>query len=400
LRADQNESVHLIECKGTLAQDVEGALIEMEARGKAARSQRSLYHASISPEAATPLKGDEIRQAVDHLEERLGLHGQPRVVVQHRKNHREHIHVVWSRIEADTGNAVSNSWNYRLHEQAARELEAMFGHRPIQNSMHHRKWDERRTSTDYEQRQSERSGIGIASVTSELSRFWEMSRTGSEFKRHLEEAGYALVRGDRRVYVVIDRNGNAHSLARRIEGADTKAVRSKLRDLSLDSLPSVQEGRSLVRRRSAPRPLRAKFALASHEVTRPMKTDDIAPRAIAARARVNFRAMLVPDAALGTMRERARPMIVTRPLLTYRAARAAIIANFASRIAQAIRFSQPDELDAVLERLAEERAAALDRLRGTSGRQVKRLKKSGWKARRQFRAARWRNTRRQERSKV
>ena len=39
-----------------------------------ARNVRS-YHASISPEAATPLKDGEVRLAVDLLEDRLGLHG-------------------------------------------------------------------------------------------------------------------------------------------------------------------------------------------------------------------------------------------------------------------------------------------------------------------------------------
>jgi hypothetical protein len=134
LRADQNERIQLYECRGTLAQDVRGALDEMETRGLAGRTQRPLYHASISPEAATPLSGDQIRQAADRLEERLGLHGQPRIVVLHRKKERDHVHVVWSRIEVETGASISYSWNYRLHERTSRELEALFGHRPVEGA--------------------------------------------------------------------------------------------------------------------------------------------------------------------------------------------------------------------------------------------------------------------------
>jgi hypothetical protein len=103
-------------------------------RGKAARAQRPLYHASISPEAATPLSKDQIRQAADLLEERLGLHRLPRLIVLHRKEDREHIHVVWSRIDAETHTAVHMVWNYRIHERVARELERQFGHRMLHSS--------------------------------------------------------------------------------------------------------------------------------------------------------------------------------------------------------------------------------------------------------------------------
>jgi hypothetical protein len=269
---------------------------------------------------------------------------------------------VWCRINTATGTAAHMSWNYRVHERTARELETLFGHRPIQSSTARRKRGGRRASQDYEARQSERSGIRSAIISNELSALWEGSRTGSEFKRRLEEAGYVLVRGDRRVYVVIDRAGNAHSLARRLNGTDTQAVRQKLRDIALNDLPSVPEGRSRVRARSTLRTMPARFGAASREIARPLLSNNASPRATSARAKRNIQAMLKLDGDGTTFTRRPKPLMISRRLATYRAARAALLADFATRMAEAVRFSSPDELRAVLDRLSEERDAAMIRL--------------------------------------
>ena len=160
LRRDQNEDIRLYELRGVAAGDVEGALAEMEALSAAVHSKRPLYHASISPEAHTPLTHAQIRIAADTLESKLGLGGQPRVIVVHRKQGREHLHVVWSRIDVERQRVISDSWNYRAHEQAARELEARFGHRTIPGAhrAEPRPARTRRAPKDYEYRQAERSG--------------------------------------------------------------------------------------------------------------------------------------------------------------------------------------------------------------------------------------------------
>lgn len=218
LRTDQNEQVRVIDCRGTVAQDVEGALAEMEALSAGVISQRPLYHAPISPEAATPLTDKQALIAADTLEQRLGLAGQPRLIVHHRKEGREHIHVVWSRIDALQGRAIPDSWNYRLHEVVARELETTFGHRPIPSS-NAKPRRGRRPAQDYEYRQTERSGKPASAAAAELTALWDATADGTAFRECLSAAGYTLARGDRRVFVVVDRHGEVHSLARRIKGA-------------------------------------------------------------------------------------------------------------------------------------------------------------------------------------
>ena len=52
----------------------------------------------------------------------------------------------------------------------------------------------------------------------EITQAWQHSETGQAFVRALEAKGYNLARGNRRAYVVIDRFGEIHALARQIEG--------------------------------------------------------------------------------------------------------------------------------------------------------------------------------------
>lgn len=82
-----------------------------------------------------------------------------------------------------------------------------------------------------------------SSISRDITALWFASGDSAEFRRKLEEAGYTLARGDRRVFVVIDRMGGVHSLARRAHGANTSMVRTKLRDISLNDLPSVSDVR-------------------------------------------------------------------------------------------------------------------------------------------------------------
>jgi hypothetical protein len=365
LATDQNESIRLYECRGTLSQDVKGALTEMEARGLAARSKRPLYHASISPEPTAPLSDLQIGRAVDHLEYRLGLQSQPRIVVVHRKQDREHIHVVWSRINAEDGTAISYSWNYRLHERAARKLEAEFGHRPVANSGERKgRRGSSRTIADYELRQEERSGISPGAVIAEVTALWHGSDSGAEFKRSLMEAGYVLARGDRRVFVIIDRTGNVHSLARRIDGVDTRALRERMRDIDLHTLPSVTAVRETQVRTRVVGERRKKFAFAAREVTRSAMRKRTIHQA-AREAGPNLVAVSSPIDSPVVQSAVRRRQHATGPSLIYRSARAVLFGDFATRMAAARRYLTGDQLIAALAALEAERNAALDALRAT-----------------------------------
>lgn len=370
LRRDQNESVQPFAFVGTVAQDVEGALAELEARGSAGRSKRPLYHASINPSPGYKLSEEQIELSVRALGNKLGLQRQPHVVVLHRKAGRDHIHVVWSRIDVATGHAISDSHNFARHEEAAREMEQAFGHSRVEgaHSDAARAVRPKRRPQEYEYRQEERSGISRHDVSLQLTQLWKISGNGAVFHERLEEAGYILARGDRRAYVVIDRAGNLHSLARRLDGETATTIRRKLQDIEPGDLPSVAAARERFGTSPLrPPPLSQAFLAAKQQVVRragrvtPMPRGDQFASTV---YRGNAAAMSQPQRSYpepSIRRETAGDWV--RPIPTYRAKRAALLADYANKIAQVRRHAHPDARDAAIEALLAERDAALEALK-------------------------------------
>jgi len=249
--AENNERVSLIETHGTIAQDLRGALVQMDAYAVGTRCEKSLYHAAISPEPPHVLTPEQRAEAVDALEARLGLVGHARLVVMHEKRSRQHIHVVWSRIDLEKMRAVSDSHNFRKHEEVARDLERRFGHDRVQGAHHERDGVKRpnRTPSRAELQQQERTGITGKRVTEEVTAAFRASDGAEAFRAPLQEQGYTLARGDRRDYVILDRKAGIHSLSRRVDGMKAAELREFMAAINPESVPNVEEAREIIAER-------------------------------------------------------------------------------------------------------------------------------------------------------
>jgi Relaxase/Mobilisation nuclease domain len=251
--AEKNERIELIETRGTVATDLRGALVEMEAYAAGTRCEKSLYHAAISPEPPHRLTREQWFESVDRLETELGLTGHARVLLLHEKaDGREHGHIVWSRIDLDRMVSVSDGHNYRKHEIVARELETRFGHERVQGAHHEREGPDgakvnrpARTPSRPELRQEEKTGIRGKDVRADVTAAYQASDSAEAFKAALEERGYVLAQGDRRDYVVIDPAGGTHSLGRRIEGVNAIQLREFMSPLDRSLFPNVEEAKAL-----------------------------------------------------------------------------------------------------------------------------------------------------------
>jgi len=243
----QNERVTLLEARGTVAQAIRGALIEMDAYAVGTRCEKPLYHANIDPQPPHRLTREQIFESVDALEEKLGLVGHQRIIVAHEKYGREHFHVVWTRIDLDNMRSVSDSHNYRKHEEVARDLERRFGHERVQGAHHERDGVERpdRTPSRAELRQEERTGIKGKDVKRDVTDAFRSCDSPDAFRAALEDKGYILAQGDRRDYVVIDRAGGIHSLARRIDGMKAAELREFMLPMDRTSLPTTDQAREI-----------------------------------------------------------------------------------------------------------------------------------------------------------
>jgi Relaxase/Mobilisation nuclease domain len=245
--AEKNERVQLLETKGTVAQDLRGALVEMDAYAAGTKCEKSLYHAAMSPEPPHRLTPEQRTEAIDALEQKLGLDGHARVVVLHEKLGREHLHVVWSRIDLERMRSVSDSHNYRKHEEVSRDLERSFGHERVQGAHAERGGVKRpnRTPSRAELRQEERTGIKDKDVRAEVTEAFRASDGAEAFKAALEDRGYKLAQGDRRDFVVVDRAGGIHSLARRIEDVREAELRAYMAPINREALPTADQAKAM-----------------------------------------------------------------------------------------------------------------------------------------------------------
>ena len=127
MRTDTNERAEVKEVRGVVAEDLLGAFREMEGVAAGTRATKPFYHASINTRADEPLTDEQRAHAIDRLEAELNLYGQARAVVIHSKEGREHCHIVWSRIDLDRMAAISDSNNYRKHEEVPARLNGNSG---------------------------------------------------------------------------------------------------------------------------------------------------------------------------------------------------------------------------------------------------------------------------------
>jgi hypothetical protein len=242
-----NDAMELAEVRGTLAGDLHGALAEFEAHAAGTRCKEPLYSLSINP--SEPITRAQYLAAVARIEDRLGLTGQPRAIVFHVKEGREHCHVVWSRIDTKNMRAVQLSHDHQKLRVAAQELARDFGHKLPDGLARNR--GAQRFAADPsisagEQAQAERSGLAARERRAAITAAFRQSDGAQAFINALWASGYHLARGDQRGFVVVDGAGQVHSLSRQIDGARAKEIKEKLGPLRPEDLPDVKETRKRV----------------------------------------------------------------------------------------------------------------------------------------------------------
>jgi len=249
LNAHDNERVELAEVKGTIAQDLAGAFAEYEALAAGTRCREPLYSLSINP--SSPLTRAQYGAAINLIEERLGLKGQPRAVVFHVKHGREHCHIVWSRVDTRRMTAIQLSHDKMKLRRAARDIARQFGldlPPGLAEDRGEDRFDEPPDMTPAEKAAAEATGITPAQRRAEITQAWRRAADPQAFRKALATYGYVLARGDKRGFVVVDRYGHVHSLSRQIDGARTRDIGEKLRPLASADLPSVEQARDQQRR--------------------------------------------------------------------------------------------------------------------------------------------------------
>lgn len=268
LNAIDNERVEILDVRGAIANDLHGAFAEWEAAASATKCRKYLYSLSINPDPQQRrLSREEIADFIARAEKALGLADQPRALVCHVKDGREHFHVAWSRIDTGKMRAVQLSHDRQKLRAAVREfardrgLELPHG---MKRDDPDRFKNRPARSNHAEKQQEERTGITKEQRQREITALWHRCANGAAFAALLAEAGYTLAQGDKRGHVIVDRYGEIHSLSRQVQGVKAKHIKIRMADFPPEKLPPAQEIQKAIRQKTAVR-LREVFKAQAHE---------------------------------------------------------------------------------------------------------------------------------------
>ncbi len=281
LQHEKNDRVETIEIRGSGLRGLTPSIATWEAEAKGSKCKNPLWHAHLRTPHGETLTREQQVAAADILERHLGFQGQPRAIVIHEKEGHEHIHVVWSRIrrhdetievrsrvgkrdktaEVDdrsikvgtrlmrAGTAKDVSFTKMKNTAAAREIEERFGLQKVE-SPDFEKTGERRTDREESKKaanqkdyqKAKRSKLDPIERARTITTLWEQTDSGKALQSALLQAGYVLARGDSRSFVVVDKAGDVHSLARqiKIKGVLKAQVDARLSDLDPASVPRAK----------------------------------------------------------------------------------------------------------------------------------------------------------------
>jgi hypothetical protein len=244
LRTDENEHVEVHEVRGFMADDLHGAFQEAYAASKGTRAKQPFFSLSLNPPSNENVPTEVFESAIERVERRLGLAGQPRAVVFHEKDGRRHAHAVWSRIDTAEMKAV-NLPHYKLKlRDVAREIYLERGWQMPRGFANSKERDP--ANFTLPEWQAKRANHDPKVLKQMFRECWAISDSGKAFAQALKSRGYTLARGDRRGYVAVDYRGEAYAIAR-YAGVRTKQVRERLDDTA--RLPSVDQARGEFARR-------------------------------------------------------------------------------------------------------------------------------------------------------
>lgn len=235
-RTDENEIVQSWGIRGTARpNDLDASLRSMQRATELTRGKTGLFHVAINPRdhEAEQMSEAEWERTIQAIEKEFGLESQPRAIMEHRKNGRSHLHVVYQLTDTDKGKLIDVKNDHYRCQALGRQLEKEFSHELTDNS------PSRDTYSRDEQQQAKRLGESVADRRAGLRADYKQAKDLAEFRQLMEAKGYAIAQGDRASVVLMDEKGEVFGITREL-GIKAKEVR-QLFGKEIDNLPTIAE---------------------------------------------------------------------------------------------------------------------------------------------------------------
>lgn len=199
------------------------------------KGEHPVYHYSLSWHPDQKPNREDMIEAGRSSLKALELEGYQAMMIAHHDEPHAHLHIIVNRVHPDTGKMVNIDFDKmrlsRWAEAYEKEHGRIYCEKRVENNA-------RREKGEYVQYRD--PVIAVA---------WRRSDSGKAFANALMEQGYAICRGERRDFVVMDPEGKLHNPARHIEGAKVKDIRERLKDLGPEQIFGIEEARERQRAR-------------------------------------------------------------------------------------------------------------------------------------------------------
>jgi hypothetical protein len=238
-----NEKAELAELRGFATKNVFDAFALGQLMAEGTQCENPFFHVQVRLPKGEQLTRDQWQKVANRIERRLGFQDQPRAIVFHQKAGQEHMHLVFSRIDASNMHAIDPGLYKRKLKETCRKLEKEMGLQIVKNERDPDEKTQPAARPEYEQ--SRRLETDLKAIRESIRECWEKSDNGRSFVAALDEKGFVFARGDSRDFVIVDEKGGYHALSKRIIGVTTKQAQGRLADIDKKSLPSVAEARAM-----------------------------------------------------------------------------------------------------------------------------------------------------------
>lgn len=240
-----DERAELVELRGFASSNIREAFIDVQIQAEATRCEKPFFHLHVRLPDGETLSREQWQHVADRIEKQLGFEGQGRAVAFHhdQRSGEQHLHVAWSRIDLEAMRSIDPGLYKNKLKEISRQLEKELGLTRVRNERDPEQKTLAPARNEFEQ--ARRLGTDLKEIRETIRACWERSDSGRSFAAALDEKGYILARGDRRDFVVIDREGGDHALGKRIVGVAAAEIRARLADIDKRQLPGVDQAKTL-----------------------------------------------------------------------------------------------------------------------------------------------------------
>lgn len=233
----ENDHVEVHEISGFLSDNIHEAFHEMQASARGTKCSQYMFSVSLNPPHNQKAPVEYFEQALDDIEEKLGLKNQPRIMVFHEKEGRRHAHCVWSRIDSESMTAINLPFYKQKLNDISKDIYLKYGW-DVPKGFLDKAYRNPLNFSRTEWRQAKRTQEDPRLLKTLFKNTWEASDNKAAYSNALREHGFWLAQGDRRGYVAVDYKGEIYSLSR-WSGVKTKDLKAKLGDAKY--LPTTEE---------------------------------------------------------------------------------------------------------------------------------------------------------------